>query len=73
MSFVDNSPTNLTEIEIASNRLNCTNDIYGNNRYMCVPNFEKTSLVEFCFDGTMGIQKKSKKFETESQSKIFFF
>lgn len=67
MSFVDNSPTNLTEIEIASNRL------YGNNRYMCVPNFEKTSLVEFCFDGTMGIQKKSKKFETESQSKIFFF
>lgn len=67
MSFVNNCPTNLTEIEIASNRLNCTNDIYGNNRYICVPNFEKTSLVEFCYDGIMGIHKKNHCIETDGQ------
>lgn len=71
MSFVDNCPPNPAEIEIASKKLKCVNDIYGNNQYICVPNFNKTSLVEFCFDGVMGIHKKSKKFETESQS-IFF-
>lgn len=73
MSFVDNCPSNPAEIEIASKRLKCMNDIYGNNQYICVPNFDKTSLVEFCFDGVMGIHKKSKKFETESQSIFFFY
>lgn len=75
MSFVDNCPTSLAEIEVASNRLECKNDIYGNNQYICVPNLNMTSSVEFCFDGIMGIHKNSKlkKFENESQSNIYIF
>lgn len=72
MSFVDNCPKNPAEIEIASKRLKCMNDIYGNNQYICVPNFDKTSLVEFCFDGVMGIHKKNHCVETDGQSLIEF-
>lgn len=57
MSFVDNCPTNLAEIKIASSRLECTNDTYGNNQYICVPNKEKSSLVELCYDGIIGPQE----------------
>lgn len=72
MFFVDNCPTNQAEIAEASKRLECKNDTYGNNQYICVPNLKISSLVEFCFDGIMGIHKKStlQKFETESQSNI---
>lgn len=42
----------------ASRRLGCGNDRYGNNQYMCIPNKKKTSLVEFCFQGVMGIVQK---------------
>lgn len=72
MSFVDNCPPNPAEIEIASKKLKCVNDIYGNNQYICVPNFNKTSLVEFCFDGVMGIHKKNHCVETDGQSLIEF-
>lgn len=58
MAFVDNCPTTLHEIEMASKRLGCKYDQYGNNQYICVPNVEKTSLVELCYDGIMGIQQK---------------
>lgn len=57
MAFVKDCPTNLPEIIEASTRLSCNKDTYGNNQYICVPNLEKTSLVEFCFDGIMGIHK----------------
>lgn len=60
MPLVNECPTNLTEIAAASKRLECVNDKYGNNQYLCVPDKEKTSLVELCYDGIMGIQEKGK-------------
>lgn len=78
MIVVNNCPTNLAEIAKASKRLGCKNDTYGNNQYLCVPDLDKTSMQEFCFDGIMGIHKKSKlkKFETKGLSnrfsKLFF-
>lgn len=59
MNVVNNCPTNLAEIAKASKRLDCKNDTYGNNQYLCVPDLDKTSLVEFCFDGIMGIHKEN--------------
>lgn len=59
MSVVNNCPTNLAEIAKASKRLGCKNDTYGNNQYLCVPDLDKTSMQEFCFDGIMGIHKKN--------------
>lgn len=44
----------------ASKRLRCGDDIYGNNQYLCLPNKNKTSLVEICFQGVMGIVEKGK-------------
>lgn len=51
-------PKNQNEVDVASLRLGCGKDLYENNQYMCLPNMEKTALVEFCFDGVMGIQSK---------------
>lgn len=56
--FVNDCPTEPTGVVEASQRLKCDEDRYGHNQYMCVPNKEKTSLVEFCYDGIMGIQKE---------------
>ena len=61
MHFVDGCPNNITERDARSNRLECGNDRYGNNQYMCLPNVAKTSLIELCVDGIMGIILKGKK------------
>lgn len=53
MVLVSVCPKNLQGIKEASNRLGCGNDRNGNNQYLCLPNKEKTSLVELCFNGTM--------------------
>lgn len=73
MPFVTTCPSNLTEKILASNRLGCENDIYGHNQYICAPNKAKTSLVEICNDGIMGILEEGnclsvagKKYETVS-------
>lgn len=58
MAFVNYCPTTMSEIENASKRLGCGRDLYGNDQYICVPNEKKTSLVEFCFDGIMGIVQR---------------
>nr|XP_022288426.1 uncharacterized protein LOC111100634 isoform X3 [Crassostrea virginica] len=58
MPSVEKCPATLAEVNASSKLLNCGFDPYGNNRYMCLPNTEKSSLVEFCFDGLMGIQEK---------------
>ena len=55
MALVASCPKNRTEVEEAGRRLGCGQDKYGNNQYMCLPNVEKTSLVEFCYDQLMGI------------------
>lgn len=54
-------PKNETEVIEAATKLGCDNDKYGNSRYLCLPKKEKTSLVELCFDGVMGIQEKGKR------------
>ena len=58
MPPVQSCPLNLADVEDGMRRLGCRRDKYGNNQYMCLPNVEKTSLVEFCYDGIMGIQEK---------------
>ena len=52
---VDFCPKNQAEVEEAGKRLGCGQDKYGNNQYMCLPNVEKTSLVEFCHNELMGL------------------
>ena len=58
MRKVNICPRNPTELERASDFLGCGSDEYGNNQYMCLPNAEKTSLFEFCYDGLMGMKEK---------------
>lgn len=57
MALVKVCPESECEVIQASRRLGCGNDRYGNNRYLCLPNKKKTSLVEFCFYGVMGIEE----------------
>lgn len=68
MAFVNVCPKNEHDVIQASKRLECGFDIYGNNQYMCIPNKEKTSLVEFCFQGVMGIVEKGQLYF----EKVFF-
>ena len=58
MARVEACPKNLTKVIEASKRLGCQNDEYGNNQYLCLPNVDNTSLVEFCYGGIMRFQKK---------------
>ena len=58
MSTVNKCPNTLNEVEKASKRLQCGKDVFGKSQYMCLPNTEKTSLIEFCYDGIMGIKEK---------------
>lgn len=58
MAKVSTCPKNLTEVEVASTRLKCGADDHGHSQYMCLPNVEKTSLVEFCYKDTLGIRQK---------------
>ena len=57
MFTVDICPHTLEGVEEASQRLGCDKDQFGKNQYMCLPNVEKTSLIEFCHDGIMGIKE----------------
>lgn len=53
-------PKNQAEAYQASNRIGCSYDKYGNNQYLCLPNKDKASLVEFCNKGVMGLTEKGK-------------
>uniref|UniRef100_A0A8W8JJA4 AIG1-type G domain-containing protein n=1 Tax=Magallana gigas TaxID=29159 RepID=A0A8W8JJA4_MAGGI len=55
---VTGCPKNQSEVIIASGKLGCGQDKYGNNQYMCLPNKDKSFLVELCYDGVMGIQER---------------
>lgn len=67
MARVNECPQNHIELKEAQNRLHCVNDKYGRNQYMCLPNVEKTSLVEFCYNGLMGIQVEGITFSQRRQ------
>lgn len=71
MALTSQCPKNETEVYEASKRIGCGVDLYGNNQYMCIPNEKKSSLVEFCFDGAMGIEEKGEQIEIKKQRKIF--
>ena len=58
MSKVDVCPKNLTERQNASRRLRCGFDEYGNNQYVCLPNKEKSSFIELCYNGLIGLFEK---------------
>nr|XP_034331315.1 uncharacterized protein LOC105339020 isoform X4 [Crassostrea gigas] len=48
---VTSCPTNAANWETAARRRNCSfDDVKPINRYMCVPNQEKTEFLEFCYD-----------------------
>lgn len=51
-------PNTEEEIEKARKRMKCGNDLYGRNRYMCLPDKKLKSLKEFCFNDVMGLQEK---------------
>lgn len=55
MAKVSVCPKTSEEIKVASNKLGCGNDRYENNQYLCIPNDDTTSLVQFCDDGEMGL------------------
>lgn len=54
MRKVLSCPKNESETAEAQQRLNCGDDKYGNNQYLCLLDVEKTALFEFCHDGIMG-------------------
>lgn len=58
MANVTQCPTDASEKHLASTKLGCGFDTYGNDQYICVPNEAKTSLVELCNEGIMGIVDK---------------
>lgn len=60
MAVVTQCPTDAVEKLFASLRLGCGSDIYGNDQYICAPNEAKTSLVELCIEGIMGIIDEGK-------------
>ncbi|XP_062614097.1 uncharacterized protein LOC134275821 [Saccostrea cucullata] len=49
-------PINKTGQNKAASRLKCGVDKFGNSQYLCVPNFKKTAIVEYCYKGTVGLQ-----------------
>ncbi|XP_056015748.1 uncharacterized protein LOC125673557 isoform X1 [Ostrea edulis] len=68
--IVESCPGNSTGFAEASSRLNCSRDQYGNDQYICVPNVNKTALVEFCYGGIMGIRQRGNCLEV-SERELF--
>lgn len=51
---MDECPKNKTEFEAAAKRRNCT----GDTRYLCAPDKNLTSLIEFCTDQKTALFEK---------------
>lgn len=70
MASINVCPKDQDKVQMAAKRLRCNKDIHGNNQYMCVPNKNKTSLVEFCYDGIMGLEDKGSCLEALSRKAV---
>ncbi|XP_062597902.1 uncharacterized protein LOC134259322 [Saccostrea cucullata] len=51
---VTSCPTNASSWLSNGIKLQCPNDTLGRNLYQCVPNADRSSLVEFCLQGSIG-------------------
>ena len=60
MTSVTSCPKTQTEVNKAAIRLGCGTDKYNNSQYVCLPNTEKTTLVEICYNEVMGFYEKGK-------------
>ncbi|XP_062570741.1 uncharacterized protein LOC134232780, partial [Saccostrea cucullata] len=56
--IVDSCPRNKTEYTTSATRLGCGVDENGRSQYVCVPNHQRSSLVEFCYKSTTGLYEK---------------
>lgn len=63
--LVTECPKNENETAQASKNLKCEKDEFNNSQYLCLPHVNKTSLVEFCFNGSLGIREKGNCLETD--------
>lgn len=63
-------PKNQFDVDSASKRRNCSKDRYENNQYMCIPNKDKTSLVEFCHEGNFKLVDKGNCIEVSEDEII---
>ncbi|XP_062620578.1 uncharacterized protein LOC134282144, partial [Saccostrea cucullata] len=50
---VKSCPKNLLEHKAAAFKLKFGADKYARSQYLCIPNFKKTALVEYCLTGTV--------------------
>ncbi|XP_078319447.1 uncharacterized protein LOC111100159 [Crassostrea virginica] len=66
MIRVKKCPNNLTAVLAASRRLGCRRNVYGNSQYMCLPNVQKSALVEFCYGDVMDMQEKGNCLEVSN-------
>lgn len=73
MIRVETCPKTPEDVKRASKILACGNDIFEHNQYMCLPNVEKTSLVEFCHNGIMGILEEGIKNQIGKVISDFFY
>ncbi|XP_062599445.1 uncharacterized protein LOC134260939 [Saccostrea cucullata] len=56
--IVYSCPRNETEFLASATRLSCDVDGNGRYRYVCVPNNERSAIVEFCYNYTSGLYEK---------------
>ncbi|XP_062611433.1 uncharacterized protein LOC134273262, partial [Saccostrea cucullata] len=54
LKSVTSCPTNASSWLNNGIKLQCPNDTLGRNLYQCVPNDNRSSLVEFCLQGSIG-------------------
>lgn len=64
MARIDTCPENSATVTEASRRLGCGHDEYGNSQYLCLPNVNLTSFVEFCYEGIMPLQENGTLFHS---------
>ncbi|XP_062611902.1 uncharacterized protein LOC134273715, partial [Saccostrea cucullata] len=68
--IVSSCPLNKTEYTTSATRLGCGVDENGRSQYVCVPNNERSSLVEFCYQSTVGFYEKGNCIEVHESGNL---